>query len=96
VSVELIDDKDEDPIGVCIDRRLDVSHEVSLGSGGSDRRADDSTRRHVEIRHEAQGTVAGVLELDALNETGADRLRHVQRWSHVGFRTVAGPLQEGV
>jgi len=90
MRVELVCDEEPRRCGVGVNRLFDVSDEVDLGPSRADRGVDDLPGDDVEVRHQAQGAVAQVLELHALHETGADGFGLMEPLERLHARLLVG------
>lgn len=78
MSIELIRDKDPGSLWVDVDRLRDVVDEVSFRSPLRHRRGHDLARDDVEIRHQTEGAMPQVLELDSFDEARPRWLRRAK------------------
>jgi hypothetical protein len=90
VGVQLVGDEDPARAGIAVDGLVDVGHEVDLCSCRSDRWTHHFARHHIEVRHQRQGAVPDILELDALDEAGPNGLGLVQSFERLHARFLIG------
>lgn len=74
MSVEVIGDEDPFAVGIGVEQPLDMSRKLVFGSGRLDRGSDDLASSDFKVGGQAEGAMADILELPALDLAGLHSL----------------------